>query len=182
VEGYAIIQRLNDALDARWSFSILEHHILKETDEILVLGELKTGDVVKSQFGSSRITRAKETGEPISLADDYKAAGTDALKKAATLLGVGLHLYTNDKPSIPKSIIPRENPNLNEPQNGNGGNGGNGNNRLSSAQYKYILKLGDEAGHTRHNLDHISLKMFGVGTQYLTKSDAHHFIQHLLAN
>ncbi len=104
IEGHAVIQRLNEALDAQWSFAILEHHILKETDEVMVLGQLKTGEVVKSQFGSSRITRAKETGEPISLADDYKAAATDSLKKCATMLGVGLHLYGNDKgkPSVPQ--------------------------------------------------------------------------------
>ena len=181
VEGHAIIQRLNDALDAKWSFSILEHHILKETDEVLVLGELKTGDVIKTQFGSSRITRAKETGEPISLADDYKAAATDSLKKAATLLGVGLHLYSSDKPSVPRSNTPRENPKPPKPQKGNGGNGGNGN-RLSSAQFKYILGLADEAGKTRQDLDRMSLKMFGVVTQHLSKFDAHSMIQHLLAN
>ena len=183
VEGHAIIQRLNDALDAKWSFSILEHHILKETDEILVLGELKTGDVVKSQFGSSRITRAKETGEPISLADDYKAAATDALKKAATLFGVGLHLYSSEKPSVPRSNAPRENPKPPEPQkgNGNGGNGGNGN-RLSAKQFKYILRLNEETGRTRQELDSMTLKLFGVVPQYLTKSDASALIQNLLSN
>jgi len=31
IEGHAVIQRLNEALDVRWSFAILEHHILKET-------------------------------------------------------------------------------------------------------------------------------------------------------
>jgi len=184
IEGHAVIQRLNEALDAQWSFTILEHHILKETDEIMVLGQLKTGEVVKSQFGSSRITRAKETGEPISLADDYKAAATDSLKKCATMLGVGLHLYGSDKgkPSVPKSNPPRESPKPPEPQKGNGGNGGNGNNRLSSAQFKYILRLGDEAGRSRQDLDRISLKMFGVVTQHLSKSDAHAMIQNLLSN
>ena len=65
---------------------------------------------MKSQFGSSRITRAKETGDIISLADDLKAAATDALKKAATLLGVGLHLYRNDRPQggYPRYVPPEE--------------------------------------------------------------------------
>ena len=93
IEGHAVIQRLNDAFDADWSFNVIRHDILKETDEVIVLGELKAGNVVKTQFGSSKITRARESGEIISLADDLKAAATDALKKAATLLGVGLHLY-----------------------------------------------------------------------------------------
>ena len=98
IEGHAVIQRLNDAFDADWSFNIVRHDILKDTDEVVVLGELKAGSVVKTQFGSSRITRARESGEIVSLADDLKAAATDALKKAATLLGVGLHLYRNDPP------------------------------------------------------------------------------------
>ena len=34
LEGHAVIQRLNDALDADWSFEIAEHHILQ--DEVLV--------------------------------------------------------------------------------------------------------------------------------------------------
>ncbi|MDB4304246.1 RAD52 family DNA repair protein, partial [Desulfosarcina sp.] len=80
IEGHAVIQRLNDAFDANWSFSIIRHDILKETDEVIVQGELKTGNVVKTQFGSSRITRARESGDIISLADDLKAAATDALK------------------------------------------------------------------------------------------------------
>ncbi len=137
VEGHAIIQRLNDAFDARWSFEILEHKVLSETDEVIVLGKLSTGDAVKTQFGSSRITRARETGEMISLADDLKAAATDSLKKAATLLGVGLSLYSNDR-SAPRrqqnstnNQSPGSNANSNHGRNNNhrGGNDGNGGNR-----------------------------------------------------
>ena len=87
VEGHSIIQRLNDAFDAAWSFTILKHEILTETDEVIVVGQLNADGIVKSQFGSSKITRARESGEIISLADDLKAAATDALKKAATLAG-----------------------------------------------------------------------------------------------
>jgi hypothetical protein len=91
IEAPAVINRLNDAFDGAWSFDILEHHILQE--EVLVLGRLTVEGIVKTQFGNSQITRKKDTGDVISLGDDLKAAATDALKKAATLLGVGLHLY-----------------------------------------------------------------------------------------
>jgi hypothetical protein len=94
LEGHAVIQRLNDALDADWSFEITEHHILQ--DEVLVKARLTTGTIAKTQFGSSQITRNKKTGDLVSLGDDLKAAATDALKKAATLLGVGLHLYESE--------------------------------------------------------------------------------------
>ena len=63
IEGHTVIQRLNDAFDADWSFTILHHDILKETDEVIVTGELKAGNIVKTQFGSSRITRARESGD-----------------------------------------------------------------------------------------------------------------------
>jgi hypothetical protein len=125
IEGHAVIQPLNDAFDADWSFTITRHEILKETDEVIVIGQLNGGGIVKSQFGSSRITRARETGEIISLADDLKAAATDALKKAATLLGVGLHLYRNDRTQAGHRQTGAQ---RNNGYRNNGGNG-NGNNR-----------------------------------------------------
>jgi hypothetical protein len=94
VEAPAVIARLNDAFDSAWSFEITEHHILQ--DEVLVLGRLTAESIVKTQFGSSQITRNKKTGDLVSLGDDLKAAATDALKKASTLLGVGLHLYESE--------------------------------------------------------------------------------------
>ena len=37
IEGHSVIQRLNDAFEAAWSFEILEHKILENTDEVLSL-------------------------------------------------------------------------------------------------------------------------------------------------
>ncbi len=195
IEGHAVIQRLNDAFDADWSFAIIRHEILKETDEVIVVGELKAGEVVKTQFGSSRITRARETGEVISLADDLKAAATDALKKAATLLGVGLHLYGgnnsrsqsfggghyHDRPGVGGGNGNR----TNSSGRNNGGNGrndsGNGNGRLTSKQYRYMVQLNEEQGRTKADLDKQCLEMFGTSSQYLSKSDASAVIENLLA-
>ncbi|MBC2711138.1 MAG: hypothetical protein HGJ94_09130 [Desulfosarcina sp.] len=207
IEGHAVVQRLNDAFDANWSFTIIRHEILTETDEAIVIGELKAGDVVKTQFGSSRITRARESGDIISLADDLKAAATDALKKAATLLGVGLHLYRNDRTQTGyrNSGTQHDTPPRNNGGNGNGnnlptggnrnhgsgnnrpyrsdGNGGNGNGigRLTSKQYKYILKLNEEQGRSNADLDQQCLDMFGSVAQYLSKGDASMVIEQLLA-
>jgi recombination DNA repair RAD52 pathway protein len=199
IEGHAVIQRLNEVFEAEWSFSILKHEVLKETDEVLVLGQLSAGSVDKNQFGSSKITRAKNSGEPISLADDHKAAATDCLKKCATMLGVGLHLYNGDKPHNGKTVnrvsgyglptkkadnLPgngdRKNGNENGGGNGNGGNG-NGNGRLSAKQFKFILRLNDEAGRSREDLDSQSLEMFGVVAQHLNKKDASALIEHLIS-
>jgi hypothetical protein len=40
-------------------------------------------------------------GEPLAIADDMKGAGTDAFKKCASLLGVGLYLSRKDGTPIP---------------------------------------------------------------------------------
>jgi hypothetical protein len=95
VEGHSVIQRLNEALEGQWSFEIAHHEVREE--EVLVLGRLTAGGVVKTAFGTSQVTRERESGKPVSLGDDLKAASTDCLKKCATLLGVGLHLYA-EKP------------------------------------------------------------------------------------
>ncbi len=175
IEGHVIIQRLNDAFEAEWSFNVLKHEILKETDEVVVLGELRSGNVIKTQFGSSRITRNPETGTSISLADDFKAAATDSLKKCATLLGVGLSLYNGDKPGRQNNVG-----NGGNRHSGNGGNG-NGNGRLTSKQYEYILRLHNNLGKSRSALDTHCLEAFGTVVQHLSKPDASSLIENLLA-
>ncbi len=178
IEGHSVIQRLNDAFEAEWSFSILKHEILEATDEVVVLGELRSGDVVKTQFGSSRITRNRETGEMVSLADDFKAGGTDALKKCATLLGVGLFLYNGDKPVRQNNgVKPRGNSSF---RNANRGNA-NGNGRLSGKQYKYIMRLNEELGKSKAEVDEHCLKAFGSVAEYLSKADASILISQMLS-
>jgi len=94
VETHAVIKRLNEAFDANWSFEIVNHEQLNT--EVIVLGKLTADGVTKSQFGSNRISTTKQ-GEVINIGDDLKAATSDSLKKCATLLGVGLHLYGGDR-------------------------------------------------------------------------------------
>jgi hypothetical protein len=91
VEGWNVIQRLNDALESAWSFDVVQHEI--RDDEVVVLARLSAAGISKMQFGVSQITRERDSRKPVSLGDDLKAAATDALKKCATFLGVGLHLY-----------------------------------------------------------------------------------------
>ena len=71
--------------------------------------------------------------------------------------------------------------------NGSGGhrgnaNGSNGNGRLTSNQYKYILKLNEDLGFNRDQLDRRCLESFGTVTQYLTKSDASNLIKQMLVS
>ena len=175
VSGHTVIQRLNDAFESAWSFEIVSHEIQK--DEVIVLGKLTAEGIIKSKFGSSRITRARETGEMISLADDLKSAATDALKKCATLLGVGLHLYA-DKSS----------PDVNTSHKGNGddknqsGNGGDGNGRLTSKQHSFLLKLANERGITRKELNNQCVETYGAVVDFLTRQNASSLIENMLAN
>lgn len=89
VETHAVIARLNEGCDA-WSFEVVEHTILDE--EVVVIGKLVADGVTKMAFGGSTIARDRD-GHPVSIADAAKAASSDALKKAASLLGVALELY-----------------------------------------------------------------------------------------
>lgn len=60
---------------------------------MIVLGKLTAGGVVKQQFGSSKIAKTKGSDQALCIGDDLKSAGSDALKKCSTLMGIGLHLY-----------------------------------------------------------------------------------------
>ena len=99
LEGHVIIARLNEAFGGDWSFVIEKHEVL--ADEVIVLGRMSAGTIVKCAFGSSAITRTRDGGKPVSIGDDLKAASMDSLKKASTWLGVGLTLHANgtDRPA-----------------------------------------------------------------------------------
>jgi hypothetical protein len=97
ISGEQVVSRLNEVLGVSgWSFRILRHDIHAEADEAWALGELvaEIGErtVVRQQFGSQKIRRSRSSGAPLDLGFDLKGASTDALKKCASLLGVGLYL------------------------------------------------------------------------------------------
>lgn len=206
IEGHAVIQRLNDAFESSWSFSIQEHSILEETGEILVLGQLSVGSIVKTQFGSSKITRNHQSNKMVSLASDLKAAATDALKKCATLLGVGLHLYNKENGSthngngngkyqsnVTHGDFNNGNANSaysndNGRNNGSGqqsqsnGNGNGGNGRLSGKQYKYIMSLMRNQGRSKSEIEGHCIEAYGTSVQHLSRVDASSLIESLVAN
>jgi len=99
VDVQLIIQRLNDAFDAFWSFKLIEYQTME--NEVITLGELSVNGITKQQFGTSSITKNAKTGMVISIGDDLKAAASDSLKKCASLLGVALHIYGDSLPDQP---------------------------------------------------------------------------------
>lgn len=104
ITGEQAVTRLNETLGvAGWSFKVLEHGINAEADEAWVLGEITANfggvQVVRQQFGSQKVKRSRTTGSPLDLGFDLKGAATDALKKCASLLGVGLYLSRKEAPA-----------------------------------------------------------------------------------
>lgn len=109
---YVSIQYVEMYLNAMtghdWDFKILEWKIVER--QIIVLGSLtlrfggKKADrveVTKEQFGSGEVKFLKgKEGDPtamVDLADDLKAAASDALKKCASLFGVAWDVYGKDE-------------------------------------------------------------------------------------
>jgi hypothetical protein len=177
IEGHSVIQRLNDAFESAWSFEIISHEI--HQDEVVVIGKLTAWDLAKSQFGSSRITRNRDTKDIVSLADDMKAAATDALKKCATLFGVGLHMYAakNGHGDCGKSHDTES-----DGRTGGNGSNGNTNGRLSSKQHSFLMKLANERKLTKKELNDRCVQEFGAVAGYLSRNDAAKMIEKLLAH
>jgi hypothetical protein len=172
VEAVHYIRRLNESFGVAWSFQVIEHEVLD--DEVLVLGKLVTHGHVRMAFGGSQITRAKESGQAISIADDLKAAATDAFKKSCSFLGVGLHLYGHAKSGVGTRT---------ENSKGNGDNhsnaNGNGHSRLTSRQHSYIKSLAGEKGIGDSDLEKMSLEKFGKKLSFVSKNDASSLIDQL---
>ncbi len=100
-----VTRQLNEAFGWSWSFTISDEMIIPspaDPQEVIVKGCLTVhtpnGDLIKNQFGASDVKRNRN-GNLISLGDDLKAAGSDALKKCASLLGVALDLYGDQSPN-----------------------------------------------------------------------------------
>jgi hypothetical protein len=197
VEGHNVIHRLNESLEGAWSFEIT-HHEVRE-DEVLVLGKLSAEGVVKMQFGVSQVTREKGSGALVSLGDDLKAAATDALKKCATFLGVGLHLYGEravggraaagrgwaapPRPPVPwVPVVPAAPAPAPQPSNGNGAPPGMAHTNGIAAtprQLDAIWKVGRAKGLEPGAVDSMSLRVFNRKPGALTRDEAAGLIKEL---
>lgn len=165
LEAHVVVARLNEAFAGEWSFTIEKHEILE--DEVVVLGRLTAATVNKSAFGSSSVTRARDGGKAVSVGDDLKAAATDALKKAATLLGVGLTLHAVPDAS-PSSRVPPTAPVT------------NGNGFLSSAQLRAIHAIRRKLGWSDAQLGEFASRVTGsADVEQMSKKAASTFIERL---
>ncbi len=109
--GEQVISRLNEVLGpGGWSYIVAEHGYESEADELWALGRLSaTIDgvaVVREQFGSQKHNRRRSDSNILDHGFDLKGAATDALKKCATLLGVGLYLAEKEG-GVPQEAEPK---------------------------------------------------------------------------
>lgn len=96
LEGHTVIHRLNEATDGNWQWEILELSEFttvgrdgKEEQVLRCHGRLTIPPFgPREHIGVQGMSNASMGGEDI-----VKGAVTDALKKAATLYGMGLELY-----------------------------------------------------------------------------------------
>lgn len=99
-----VITRLNKILGVdRWSFEIIScsrdgidpDYIVAHV-RIMWFCNDNDGVIIRDGYGGQKIKRTKQ-GEIVDLGDEMKGAVSDALKKAAQTLGVGLYLARSEE-------------------------------------------------------------------------------------
>lgn len=120
IPGWWFIDQANALFGHLWSFQVIDKcPVTASTEQIWVLGRItvhvpgktvvtttrnpdgsitttehkyEAVNVVKEQYGGSDIKKLK-TGAIMDIADDFKSAATDAMKKALTSFGFGADIY-----------------------------------------------------------------------------------------
>lgn len=168
VETASVIARLNEGCDT-WDFTIEKYEVLE--DEVVVLGKLVIeGTMTKYAFGGSAITRDRD-GRAVSVADDLKSAASDALKKSASLAGVGLELYGGgeQRPATARAEAPPRPGPPSSPSD-----------RLTGKQFSAITSIA-----RRHNIarDHLSAmleeRFHKTDLGHLSRREASSFLSEL---
>jgi hypothetical protein len=97
VEHAYVTEKLNQIFGFNWSLEIMEQHIVNNEAIVKVRLMVRTaagGEIVKEAYGG-------QVHQPnTELANTIKGACSDGLKKAASLLGIGIDLYRHDDQSV----------------------------------------------------------------------------------
>jgi len=98
IETSYVIGRLNAIFNFDWNLETVWQEVDRKEGQVAVKVRLTVRFldgkiVIKEAYGSSDI-KTKPTGDQIDFADDLKAAQSDGMKKAASLLGIGWDVYS----------------------------------------------------------------------------------------
>ncbi len=193
VGGEEYIRRLLDTVDLDWSFEVVDYQVGDE--DVMVRGRLRIGTQVVEQFGG-QARAGQET-----LGDALKGAATDALKKCASLRGLGLHLWLDEEPA-PGSAPPQTSgqrssgaapgrqastPSSGQRQGGggqtrpqgNGGGQGGGGGPATERQLNAVGALSRKFFPDQATAEAYCLEHFGAVPAKLTKTAASDFIKYL---
>ncbi|MBD1401894.1 Rad52/Rad22 family DNA repair protein [Pelovirga terrestris] len=77
VEGSAVVERLNQAFHHSWNFEILTVDINADAGEVIAHVRISANGIVKEGYGSSQITRHRDSGEIVDLGSNIKASCTN---------------------------------------------------------------------------------------------------------
>jgi hypothetical protein len=178
VEGHTVIHRLNAATGNTWSLEV------KRIDTVQLNEDWRqvTAHVALTIPGLGTREHIGIQDVHVKGADLVKGAVTDALKKAATLFGVGLELYGPDYEagdvapvSQPSRAQPRDSapPPERAPVTQPRGQSPAGlDEAASQRQFRYLQAVARERGLDPEALDARSEREFGVVAQALTRRDA----------
>jgi len=98
VETNYVIARLNAIFRCDWDLDVIEEKIYKEIGQIatkvrLTVRFIDGRTISKTAWGGSEI-KTNRNNQIIDIADDLKSAESDALKKAASMLGICWDVYS----------------------------------------------------------------------------------------
>ncbi len=108
LEHAFVEETLNFAFMLNWNVEVISKERIGEEAfvEILLTATFKDGSVIKkSGFGGAmHIANNPNT----SWGDVFKSAYSDAIKNAATKLGIGLDLYRHEEKAVEKAVVIQE--------------------------------------------------------------------------
>ena len=194
VEIQHYVDRLNLAFDGAWSFEITRREQVDE--QLLVEGRLTAAGVVKTGLGGATVTRRRDDGNMISLADDYKKAEADALKRCCRLLGIGGHLYASDgdeevEPAPPARSTPARTTTTATlartttaapPPRTTTANPAPERNRLSAKQLSAIIAIAKSRGYDDKTFRAQIVERHGVQPEFLSRTQASAVISSMTGN
>jgi len=160
----AVIERFNNVCGGNWSFRIIEHQV--RDSEVIVLGELSAGSVIRQQFGKAVITFDTDPTAVQGLYEHLVKAADDALVQCAYLFGIKHETEQQQQ----------EKPTPQSSSNKSSNNNGNGDRKLTNRQLAAIFGMGKANGLGQKEVIDLTTNRFGREPLELTVSEASELI------